>query len=107
MQNVREGDVLMPMDRKRYPKDWKQIAFEVKQEAGWKCEECGVQCYRPGQRVTDHGLVLTVAHLNHTPEDCRRENLRALCARCHLRYDVGHHRESMVHKGTNQMSLGV
>ena len=29
----------MPMDRKRYPKDWKQIAFEIKQEADWKCEE--------------------------------------------------------------------
>lgn len=33
-------------------------------------------------------IVLTVAHLNHTPEDCRDENLRALCQRCHLRYDA-------------------
>lgn len=97
----------MPMDKKRYPKDWKQIAFEVKQEAGWKCEECGARCYRPGQRVEDHGMILTVAHLNHTPEDCRRENLRALCARCHLRYDRGHHSESRVQRGTKQMSLEV
>lgn len=35
----------MPMDRKRYQKDWKQIAFEVKQEAGWRCERCGRGCY--------------------------------------------------------------
>lgn len=31
---------------------------------------------------------LTVAHLNHIPEDCRPENLRALCAPCHCRYDL-------------------
>lgn len=97
----------MPMDRKRYPKDWRRIAFEVKRDADWKCEECGVQCYRPGERVEDHGLILTVAHLNHNPEDCSRENLRALCARCHLRYDAGHHSESRVQRGTEQMSLVV
>jgi len=33
-------------------------------------------------------VVLTIAHLNHVPEDCRMENLRALCQQCHLRYDA-------------------
>ena len=33
-------------------------------------------------------FVLTVAHLNHRPSDCRAENLRALCAPCHCRYDL-------------------
>jgi 5-methylcytosine-specific restriction endonuclease McrA len=33
-------------------------------------------------------IVLTVAHLNHQPEDNRRENLKALCQRCHLQYDA-------------------
>lgn len=32
-------------------------------------------------------FVLTVAHLNHRPEDVRRENLKALCSVCHLEYD--------------------
>lgn len=36
-------------------------------------------------------IVLTIAHLNHTPEDCRDENLLALCQRCHLRHDAKHH----------------
>lgn len=35
-------------------------------------------------------IVLTVAHLNHTPEDCRFENLRHWCQRCHNRYDRNH-----------------
>ena len=33
-------------------------------------------------------FVLTVAHLNHRPADCRPENLRAWCAPCHARYDL-------------------
>lgn len=36
-------------------------------------------------------IVLTVAHLNHEPEDCRPENLAAMCQRHHLAYDREHH----------------
>jgi len=36
-------------------------------------------------------VVLTVAHLDHTPENCDDSNLRAMCQRCHLRYDAAHH----------------
>lgn len=33
-------------------------------------------------------FTLTVAHLNHRPEDCRPENLKALCSVCHCRMDI-------------------
>lgn len=36
-------------------------------------------------------IVLTIAHLDHTPENCADENLRALCQRCHLKHDREHH----------------
>lgn len=36
-------------------------------------------------------VVLTTAHLDHTPENCAPSNLRALCQQCHLRYDALHH----------------
>lgn len=39
-------------------------------------------------------IVLTVAHLNHQPEDCDDENLRAMCQRHHLAHDQEHHRAS-------------
>lgn len=39
-------------------------------------------------------VVLTVAHLNHTPGDDRDDNLRAWCQWCHLIYDRQHHRET-------------
>ena len=37
-------------------------------------------------------IVLTVAHLDHVPENVDDGNLAALCQRCHLRYDKDQHR---------------
>ena len=36
-------------------------------------------------------IVLTVAHLDHQPENCEPDNLRALCQRHHLAHDREHH----------------
>jgi len=33
-------------------------------------------------------VVLTVAHLDHVPENCDPSNLRAWCQRCHNAYDA-------------------
>lgn len=82
------------MQRELYPNDWEKIAFEVKEKALWICQECGKQCRKPGEPFDTHKRTLTVAHLNHTPEDVRKENLKALCAPCHLRYDAKHHAET-------------
>lgn len=84
----------MPMERERYPADWERIAFEIKTSADWKCQKCGKQCRRPGEPFDTHKNTLTVAHLNHTPEDVSEENLMAMCAPCHLRYDAQHHVET-------------
>jgi 5-methylcytosine-specific restriction endonuclease McrA len=52
----------------------------------------------PSRRTRIYGtgstVVLTTAHLNHTPEDCRPENLRAMCQGCHLHYDREHHAQT-------------
>lgn len=39
-------------------------------------------------------IVLTVAHLDHTPEHCEPENLLAMCQRCHLRMDAEQHQHN-------------
>jgi 5-methylcytosine-specific restriction endonuclease McrA len=39
-------------------------------------------------------IVLTVAHLNHTPGEDDDENLAALCQRCHLKHDASQHKSS-------------
>lgn len=79
------------MNRALYPSDWVEIAVALKNAVGWRCQGCGVQCRRPGEPLVTHRLTLTVAHLDHDPANCALENLRALCAPCHLRYDAGHH----------------
>ena len=84
----------MPMNRALYPNDWKEIATGVKNKVGWKCENCGKQCRRPNEPFDTHRNTLTVSHQNHNPQDVRPENLKALCAPCHLRYDAKHHAET-------------
>lgn len=41
-------------------------------------------------------IVLTVAHLDQQPENCTDENLKALCQRCHNRYDAPTRRAGIV-----------
>lgn len=36
-------------------------------------------------------IVLTIAHLDHQPENCDPSNLRAMCQRHHLAHDHLHH----------------
>jgi hypothetical protein len=93
-------------DRGRYPANWKtEIVPAVRARSGGRCEctgECGLHRTTPGPRrcVERNGqpakwargkVVLTVAHLDHTPEHCDLTNLKDMCQRCHLRYDVKHH----------------
>ena len=82
----------MPMQRERYPVDWEQIAFEVKESVDWRCQnpECNRQCRRPGERFDTHRRTLTVAHTypdDHAP-DAPVVSVAALCAGCHLRLDA-------------------
>ena len=57
-------------------------------EAREACDELNECGYDEVRRIV---IVLTIAHLDHTPENNSPENLRALCQRCHLRYDAKHH----------------
>ena len=40
----------MPMDKSRYPANWNKIVEDKKNAVGWKCEVCGKQCRRPGDK---------------------------------------------------------
>lgn len=53
-------------------------------------------------------IVLTVAHLDHTPENCDDENLRAWCQRCHNLYDAKMRRDGIRARAfANQMTLDL
>jgi hypothetical protein len=96
---------IRPENRARYPAAWPAISARIRHErAGGQCE-CGGECGKPhaarcearnGQRSPYTGslVILTVAHLDHTPENCEEANLKAMCQRCHLSYDADHHAQT-------------
>jgi 5-methylcytosine-specific restriction endonuclease McrA len=90
---------IRPENLARYPKDWKQISVAVKDAAEWRCEgspafpDCRAEHGQP-HPVTGSKVVLTTAHLDHTPENVDRANLKAWCQRCHLVYDKDHHAQT-------------
>lgn len=102
----------MPIIKERYPDNWDDIATRVKDEAKWCCTECGKPCRKPGVKwlhfafwlmithpkwfpFTSEGekqkpqrFTLTVAHLDQNPQNNAPDNLKALCAPCHLKFDA-------------------
>jgi len=97
---------IRPENVARYPADWPEISRRIRFErAGGRCEclgECGRNTHT-GQCPNRHGdpaygtgsrVVLTVAHLDHTPENCEDSNLKAMCQGCHLHYDREHHAQT-------------
>ena len=76
---------------------WARIRREVLERAGDRCEgtpahpDCRAVNGAP-HPATGSRVVLTIAHLDHRPENNAMGNLRALCQRCHLSYDRAHHR---------------
>ena len=109
---------IRPENRNRYPAHWRELSERIRFErADGRCEctgQCGVDhlpkhssgdwpfcddlvagrcAARNGEAhpVTGSRVVLTVAHLDHTPENCDPDNLRAMCQRCHLAYDRKQH----------------
>ena len=135
---------IRPENRRRYPKNWPQISAAIRERAGNKCEDCGIQNGALGARWRDgtwlqaipdgdNGvalqwptpgeyrwfryrgdaaqlrivrIVLTVAHLDHTPENCDPSNLRAWCQRCHNRYDAAHRRVGIRDRARAALATG-
>lgn len=115
---------IKPENKARYPSNWKEIRKQILERAQHRCEFCNLQNHAIGYRyqgefvympgaLRDAGakvgdviacadgstikiirIVLTIAHMDHTPENCQPENLKALCQRCHLAYDAEHHAQT-------------
>ena len=45
-------------------------------------------------------VILTVAHLDHQPENCEDENLKAMCQKCHNNYDKNHRKQTIHESNT-------
>lgn len=96
---------IRPENKARYPKDWKTISLNVRESSGLKCEFCLAEHGKP-HPITGSKVVLTVAHLDHTPENCERSNLKALCQKCHNSYDAPMRRAGMKKRSFEARALG-
>jgi len=95
---------IRPENKARYPKNWQEIRAAILERAGNCCEFCGVRnhTYRQNAQGKTVRVVLTIAHLDHTPEHCDPSNLRALCQKCHNAYDAPHRAETRKKTKLNQ-----
>lgn len=127
---------IRPENRWRYPKDWREISRRIREErSGGRCEcggECGIDhtaelamLQAPGffqpfaaapdrcqaedgepHPISGSRVVLTVAHLDHAPENCDPLNLKAMCQRCHNRLDAASRRQGMAARARARRALG-
>ena len=104
-----------------YPGHWKTLSHKIRHgRAQGRCEcmgECGLHRTHPGPRRCEEvnqtpakwakgTVVLTVAHLcqDSTCED--ETHLKAMCNRCHLRYDVKQHQQNSYRTRREGKALG-
>lgn len=124
---------IKPENKHRYPANWKEIRTAILERAGHRCEgeSCGLpnHCYvyrdaaggfcedrpdlleviawqkaalAPVRRVK---VVLTIAHLDHTPENNDPSNLKAFCQKCHNEYDAEHRKANRAK--TRRLKMGT
>ncbi len=104
-----------------YPAFWKTLSHKIRVErAKGRCEctgECGLHRTHPGPRrcVELNGqpakwakgtVVLTTAHLCQDSTCDDETHLKAMCNRCHLRYDVKQHQSNAFRTRREGKALG-
>jgi hypothetical protein len=101
----------MPCDYKEYPENWKWLSKQIVKDAGNRCELCyapngalihrpktseypwySVENTRPGDKIIK--IILTVHHIDSDKKNNTKQNLIALCQKCHLRLDLHKHMKS-------------
>lgn len=106
---------IRPENLARYPKNWPEIRAHIRERSGNRCE-CDGRCGHDHDGrctalngephpVTGAKVVLTVMHLNHTPEHNDDENLLHGCQLCHNAYDAPERRRGIVERA--RAALGI
>lgn len=90
----------MSHDLHLYPRNWEKISQKCKEQAEWKCENCGAQHgeLRTGKtHKRPFKVSLAAAHLNHDIKN-KRPVLAALCQACHMEHDGSAHAKTRKRK---------
>ncbi|MFK0330663.1 hypothetical protein ACIQUB_06020 [Rhizobium sp. NPDC090275] len=77
-----------------HSREWKAFRAEILQRAGNACEGTPMHPRAANGEAhpeTGSKVVLTIAHMDHDERHADPARCRALCQRCHLRWDAQHH----------------
>jgi len=99
-------------NRQRYAENWEDtIRPDILKRDGYQCVICGVRHRKsyvfekdgsffliPEDEIKEwksygdkaYKVFLQIAHLDNNPGNNNYENLKAMCPKCHLRYDKKH-----------------
>ncbi len=73
-----------------YPANWKQLACDCKEAAGWQCQSCHIRHgakMRSKRTGKKYPVWLHAAHVHLNDTRNPHPLLWCLCPRCHGRYD--------------------
>lgn len=94
-----------------YPENWNEIANAIKQQSGYCCQRCGMQCLPPGNsyrhlpRRVRSKYTAQVHHRDRQPFNNNPNNLVTLCTGCHLYYHQG--KKGNITPGQLSLSLAI
>ena len=94
-----------------YPKNWNEIADRIKQQSGYCCQRCRMQCLPPGNsyrhlpRKIRSKYTAQVHHRDLQPSNNNINNLVTLCTGCHLYYHHG--QKGNITPGQLSLSLAI
>ena len=94
--------------RKDYPKNWEEIARNIKERDSWTCQNCLLPFGQGNTKLTINGkfLVLIVHHKDRDTMNSDGDNLVTLCSSCHLKAEGPLiRRELFAKKHKDQLSL--
>ena len=109
------------MSARVYVSHWKELSRSIREDrAQFQCEcegECGLHRTHPGSRRCEERhmqpakwakgkVVLTTAHLCHDSTCGDETHLKAMCNRCHLRYDVRQHMQNAYRTRRSGKAIG-
>ena len=84
----------MPVNYKQYPANWKVISYEVRfVKAGGRCQCCNAK-HLVVNPYTKKRFVLACVHIDGDRNNCKDNNLGAMCQRCHILHDRPQHNYS-------------
>lgn len=107
---------ISPERMKLYPggsirsKQWRTFRASILERAGNRCEGTPMHpscCAANGEAHPETGgkVVLTIAHMDHDESHADPDRCRALCQRCHNKWDAPHRRANAARTRHNKLAL--